>query len=218
MASNGREVGRVAGVWRYPIKSMAAEPLETVDVSWHGLAGDRRWAFVRDGLARSGFPWLTIRERPEMRHYRPQLVDPTRPDSSPTTARTPAGDEFDVVDPGLAAALGEGVRVIKQDVGVFDAMPLSVITSQSIARASALVDADLPVGRFRPNLLVDAPGHPDFPEDAWVGAVLRIGGLRMRVDQRHEGNAGPYRLTVAAWGRGWVESGGRRVRRRRVGS
>ena len=39
--------------------------------------------------------------------------------------------------------------------------------------------------RFRPNLVVDAPGR-DFPEDAWVGRVLRIGGLRMRVDQRDQ--------------------------------
>ncbi len=108
MAINGREVGRIAGVWRYPIKSMAAEPLETVDVSWHGLAGDRRWAFIRDGLVRSGFPWLTIRERPDMRHYRPRLVDPARADLSPTIVRTPAGDEFDVVAPGLAAQLGPG--------------------------------------------------------------------------------------------------------------
>ena len=30
---------------------------------------------------------------------------------------------------------------------------------------------------------MDAGGH-GFPEDAWVGRVLRIGGLRMRVDQR----------------------------------
>ena len=32
------EVGRVAGLWRYPVKSMAAEALEEVEVSWHGLA------------------------------------------------------------------------------------------------------------------------------------------------------------------------------------
>ncbi len=76
--------------------------------------------------------------------------------------------------------------MIKQNVGVFDAMPLSLISSQSIARAGRLVDADLPVGRFRPNFLVDATTGEDFPEDAWVGAVLRIGGLRMRVDQRDE--------------------------------
>ena len=37
------EVGRVVGLWRYPVKSMAAEPLTEVEVGWHGLAGDRRW-------------------------------------------------------------------------------------------------------------------------------------------------------------------------------
>ncbi len=68
----------MAALWRYPVKSM-----EAVDVSWHGLAGDRRWAFIRDGLERSGFPWLTIRERPDMRHYRPSFVEPGRPDASP---------------------------------------------------------------------------------------------------------------------------------------
>ena len=32
---------------------------------------------------------------------------------------------------------------------------------------------------------MDAGGH-GFPEDAWVGRVLRIGGLRMRVDKRDQ--------------------------------
>ena len=68
MTSHDREVGRVVSLWRYPVKSMAAEPLEQIDVSWHGLAGDRRWAFVQDGLVRSGFPWLKIRERSDMWH------------------------------------------------------------------------------------------------------------------------------------------------------
>jgi hypothetical protein len=31
----------------------------------------------------------------------------------------------------------------------------------------------------------DAAGR-DFPEDAWIGSMLRIGGLRMRVDQRDQ--------------------------------
>jgi uncharacterized protein len=113
-------VGRVAGLWRYPVTSMAAEPLDGVEVSWAGLAGDRRWAFIRAGQVRSGFPWLTIRERPELAHYRPRFA---------------------------------GTSLAAQ--------------------------------RFRPNLLVDA-GRGDFPEDAWVRRVLRIGGLRMRVDQRDQ--------------------------------
>jgi uncharacterized protein len=176
-------VGRVAALWRYPVKSMAAEQLDVAQVSWHGLAGDRRWAFIRDGQERSGFPWLTIRERPELAHYRPRFAEPDRPDASSTVVRTPSGGEFDVASPALAAELGPGVRVIRQNRGVFDTMPLSLLTTQTLAGLGQLVGADLHAARFRPNLLVEARGR-DFPEDAWVGRVLRIGGLRMRVDVR----------------------------------
>lgn len=70
---NGSEVGRIAGLWRYPVKSMAAQSLHAADISWHGVAGDRRYAFVREGLERSGFPWLTIREHSGLGSYEPFL-------------------------------------------------------------------------------------------------------------------------------------------------
>jgi uncharacterized protein len=180
------EVGRVAALWRYPVKSMAAEPLEEIEVSWHGLAGDRRWAFVQAGLERSDFPWMTIRQRSDMGRYRPSFADPLRPDDSRTVVRTPAGEELEVADPALAAELGEGVRVIKQNRGVFDAMPLSLVSTQSVAALGALVGSELDPQRFRPNLLVEATGADPFQEEAWVGSELRIGGMRMRVDQQDE--------------------------------
>lgn len=177
-------VGRVTGLWRYPVKSMGAEVLAEAEVSWHGLAGDRRWAFIRDGLARSGFPWLTIRECPQMGRFRPSFADPGRPDTSRTMVFTPAGECFDVADPALAAELAAGARVIKQNRGVFDTFPLSVITTQTVASLGTLTGVELDVQRFRPNLLIEASGQDAFPEDAWVGCELRIGGLRMRVDRR----------------------------------
>jgi uncharacterized protein len=173
-------VGRVAGLWRYPVKSMAAEELRAVDVSWHGLAGDRRWAFIRPGQERSGFPWLTMREHPGLAHYQPRGQE-----THAVIVRTPAGRELDVADPELAAELGPGVRVIKQNRGVFDTMPLSLLTTQSLASLGKMTGTALTAARFRPNLLLDAPG-PDFPEEAWLGRILKIGGLRMRVDKRDQ--------------------------------
>jgi hypothetical protein len=151
-------------------------------VGWAGFAGDRRWAFMRGDVPRSGFPWMTIREDTAMLEHVPRFVEPERPDKSRVMVRTPGGSEFDVIDPALAASLGDGVRVIKQDRGVFDAMPLSLITTQSIAQLSSLVGYELAPQRFRPNLLVDS----DEREDAWVGRVLRIGDTMMRVDQRDD--------------------------------
>jgi uncharacterized protein len=181
-----RVVGRVAGLWRYPVKSMGGEALDAAEVSWHGLAGDRRWAFIREGMVRSGFPWLTIRELPEMGLYRPRFAEPDRPDGSQTLVRTPSGAELDVADPALAAELGHGARAIKQDRGVFDTFPLSLITTQTLAGLGTRVPFALDVQRFRPNLLIEAPEGGSFPEDAWVGAVLRIGGVRLRVDKRDQ--------------------------------
>lgn len=177
--------GRVVALWRYPVKSMAAEALTEVDVSWHGLAGDRRWAFVQDGHPLSGFPWLTLRERADMAHYQPSFTDPARPDKSATQVRTPSGASFDVTDPALAAELcPTGARVLRQDRGVFDTFPLSLITTQTIARLGEQVGTSLDVQRFRPNILVQAAGDAPFAEDDWVGRVLRLGSLRLRVDKR----------------------------------
>jgi uncharacterized protein len=117
-----------------------------------------------------------------MAHFTPWLRDPARPEDSPTMVRTPDGEELEVSDPALAARLGDGVRVIKQNRGIPDIAPLSLMTTATIAGLAELVDAPLDVRRFRPNLLVDAAG--EFPEDGWVGRVLRLGAAKMRVDLR----------------------------------
>jgi uncharacterized protein YcbX len=177
-------VGTLEGVWRYPVKSMAAEALTETEVGWHGIAGDRRWAFIRPHMERSGFPWLTLREVADMRQFTPRFAEPATPDMSRTLVRTPEGEEYEVTDPALAARLGDGVRVIKQNVGVFDSLPLSLITTSTVDGIAQLSGRSLEVARFRPNLLVNAQPGADFPEDGWLGATLRIGEMRMRVDCR----------------------------------
>jgi uncharacterized protein YcbX len=179
-----RVVGSVSALWRYPVKSMAGESLRSVIVGWHGLAGDRRWAFIRPGMERSGFPWLTIRQAPQLWHYQPYFTESGNVEASKTMVKTPDGSELEVADPALASHFGDGVRVMKQYSGVFDVMPLSLLTVQSVEQLSAMAGLPLTASRFRPNIQIDAPGIGSFPEDGWTGSVLRIGGLRFRVDQR----------------------------------
>jgi uncharacterized protein len=185
VGKSGRPVGRVMGLWRYPVKSMGGEALTEAEVSWFGLAGDRRWAFIRNDVPRSGFPWFTLRERADMGWYVPRFVEPQAPDRSATMVLTPSGRELEVADPSLAEELCPGgLRLIRQDRGVFDTFPLSLITTQTIAHLSARVGASLDVRRFRPNLLVEAACNEPFSEDSWVGRELAIGSLRLRVDKR----------------------------------
>ena len=179
-----RTLGHVAALFRYPVKSMAAESLDQIDVGWNGFSGDRRWAFVRGGLVRSGFPWLTIRENPSMWKYEPYFVEPDNADRSTTLVRTPSGEEMDVTDHELAEELGHDCRLIKQDRGVFDAFPLSLISLQTIRALSSSVGRDLQMRRFRPNVVIDAIDGGDAPEDSWIGDTIMIGAMQMRIDKR----------------------------------
>ena len=180
----GTVVGRVAGLWRYPVKAMAAEPLDRAEVAWYGIAGDRRWGFTRDAAAATGFPWLTIRQRPDLVRYAARLVDRDRPDSTAVVVRTPAGDDVDVTDPALAGELGDGVRAIKLDRGAFDAAPLSVLTTGSLDALGEVAGGSLSAVRFRPNVLVaTGPAAGAWPEDGWVGGTLAIGPVVLHVDR-----------------------------------
>lgn len=179
-----RMVGVVQELRRYPVKSMAAESLQAASVSWHGVAGDRRWAFVRPGMESSGFPWLTIREKPDLWRHQAYFADPTNVEISKTVVRTPDGLELEVTDPELTRHFGEGIRVIKMYSGIFDTFPLSLLTVQSVEGLSDLVQQALTPLRFRPNIVINATEADPFQEDRWAGAILRMGGLRCRLDKR----------------------------------
>src|SRR5258706_1919344 len=86
------QVGEVAALFRYPVKSMGGEPLEDADLGWHGLDGDRRLAFHRAD-ARGGFPWLSAGKLPELILFAPQRRGPAAPGKLPPHVRTPEGEE-----------------------------------------------------------------------------------------------------------------------------
>jgi uncharacterized protein len=183
-AGAGVPVGTVAGLWRYPVKSMAAEALTSADVSWAGVAGDRRWAFLRPASGENGFPWHTIRENPAMSGYVPRLLDPQRPDKSAVEVRAPGGRAYALADPRLAGEMGEGVRLMRLDRGAFDALPVSLITTATVTALCALAAVPDNALRFRPNFVIAPVAGTPYAEDEWVGGSLHIGGARVRIDRR----------------------------------
>lgn len=188
MESMSTPAGTVRALYRYPVKSMAAESLDSVDVSWHGLAGDRRWGFLRAGSEGNGFPWMTIREKADMWKYQPSFANPADVEGSRVVVRSPNGREFDVTDPELARELGDGVRVMKQYSGIFDTFPLSLLSVQSVDGLASLVggsEPSLTALRFRPSIVIDS-SMGGFPEDAWEGRTLRIGPIRLRLNARDQ--------------------------------
>lgn len=178
-------LGVVQRLWRYPVKSMAPEELARAEVSWHGVPGDRRWAFLRPGSDASSFPFLTIRDSPRLALYQAELTDTRRPDASSVRVRTPEGGTYAVDDPDLARHLGDGVRVTRLRRGLYDSMPLSLISTATVAELCRRAEVPYEPRRFRPNLLVELAEDQPFAEDDWVGRTLTVGGTVLRVD-RHD--------------------------------
>src|SRR5436853_7071269 len=83
-------LGRICEVVRYPVKSMAGIATDSAFLGWHGLDGDRRFAFRGIGDD-SAFPWLTASRLPELLLYHPLGLEETTGEPLPTHVRTPAG-------------------------------------------------------------------------------------------------------------------------------
>ena len=182
--SGAIQLGIVTGIWRYPVKSMAAEALTSGYLAWTGLAGDRRWAFVRPESGANGFPWHTIRENPAMSTYVPRLLDPGRPDKSAVEVQAPRGRTYQLTDPGLAGEMGAELRLMRLDRGTFDAMPVSLITTSTVSALCGAAGVPENELRFRPNIVITATPGVAYAEDEWAGCSLYIGAAIVRVDRR----------------------------------
>jgi uncharacterized protein YcbX len=171
------EIGQVEALFRYPVKSMAGERLETADLGWHGVEGDRRLAFrrVED---RSGFPWLTASKLPDLVLFRPQRGE-SGATGVPTSVRTPEGKELPLFGDELAAEIGRRygapVQMMQWKQGIFDEESVSVIASGTVEEICRLAGQTMDVRRFRPNIQVRLLRADAFQEDEWVGGILSFG-------------------------------------------
>ncbi len=173
-----QEIGQVEAVFRYPIKSMAGEPLDAANLGWHGLNGDRRLAFRRIE-DRSGFPWLTAGKLPDLLLYSPHRRGDAAEENLPTHIRAPDGDELPVFSEELAAEVGRRhgspVQMMHMRHGIFDDASISVIATDTIQEIAGLAGQTPDARRFRPNILVRLLKSGPFQEDAWVGSTLSFG-------------------------------------------
>ena len=185
------QLGHVKEVVRYPVKSMAGNSTESAYLGWHGLDGDRRFAFRRleDN---SGFPWLSASRLPELLLYHPFGLDESTGEPLPTHVRTPAGISVELrgaaLQDEISERLGTSVELMNLKHGIFDDSAISVISLATMAGISSTAEVDLDTRRFRANVVLETLDLEPFHEDKWVGGTLLFGdgeqAPMVRVTQR----------------------------------
>ncbi len=171
-------VGYVRELVRYPVKSMAGVATESAFLGWHGLQGDRRFAFRRLNDD-SGFPWLSASRLPELLLYQPIGLDENAEEPSPTHVRTPEGLSLALrsaeLQDSVAEKFGSPVELMKLKHGIFDEASVSVINLATIAAVGRDVGENLETRRFRANIVIGTDSSEAFSEDSWIGGNLVFG-------------------------------------------
>lgn len=173
-------LGTVAEIWRYPVKSMAGERLESCPVTSNGLDADRRWAFV-DGSPNRAGKLLTNTQDARLMTYRARLAGDT------VEVSTPAGQSRRLDGQLVAELAGEVARplTLRDQSGInFDDSHVLVVNLATVAAFA--IEAGVPIDRrrFRANLYLDGL-EPDA-EVRWLGRQIRAGSAVLEVVKQCE--------------------------------
>jgi uncharacterized protein len=192
--------GSVAGLYRWPVKSLRGERVDAARLDERGLVGDRGHILTDLRPTRSGRV-LTVRQIPKLLRwssgYGPDVIEP----SGPPKLHAPDGTEWSWGDPGLAGELAKSQGIpleLHTAEGMQDRGPTILVTFES-SRAALERELSAPVEltRFRPNVHLDVDAPPFFEEGWGEGTTVTIGDVLLEIVGE---NSGPcIRCAVPSW-------------------
>lgn len=170
-------VGRLDGLYRWPVKSMGGEQVDHLELDARGAFGDRCYAVFDTFKGRPRR--LTAREAPRLLAWRAITSRASGSTAGVVTVRAPDGTSFDPADPALAAALSDDLGrpvSVEYEVSGQQDLPQSVlVTCEATLQA---VSSELAAGgdlrRYRTNLHVTL-NVDAFAEERWEGHVMLVG-------------------------------------------
>ena len=183
MELRGTKIGEVAGLWRYPVRSMRGETPSALEIGLGGVVGDRRYAIADPEIeelvssAQGKRRWralVTMSARydgvPREDHVPPVEIET----ANGTTLRTDDAD----ADLRLAEILGRPARLVREGTvkAPYGHEPVHLLTTASLkAFAAHYPTSRFAAERFRPNILLDTDKLEGFIENQWIGRVLAVG-------------------------------------------
>jgi uncharacterized protein YcbX len=151
-------LGELAAIWRYPVKSLAAEPMASAYVGPEGIPGDRAAALIVE----AGHARIAKAYRGKEHNLLHTTADAQRAVH-------------------LAAERGVRVCVESEHPHYFDAAPISLIFDCWIDEVSAALREPLDPRRWRPNLFAQAAQDFHHRETDLLERTIEVGGALLRV-------------------------------------
>ena len=156
--SNQNAAMYVAELWRYPVKSLAGELIQSAEISTDGIAGDRRVLAYNEQTGRV----ITSRTHPKLLGLKATLSS-----NGEALVNGYSWNSSETMQAIIAAA-GPHARLAEWDgLERFDILPLLVATD------GAIKEFGYDRRRLRPNIIIG--GVDGLAEREWAGRQMRIG-------------------------------------------
>ena len=153
MASDG-VVGTVAGLWRFPVKSMRGEQLEQAELTERGLVGDRTYALIDVDTGKVASA-KSVRHFADLLACQAAFVEPPRASGAP---------------PPVGITLPDGTIVRSDAVDVDRVLSAYVGRAVTLARAAP---EDFTIDQYHPDVEdVDPSGYRDQVVEQKLGAAF----------------------------------------------
>jgi MOSC domain-containing protein len=164
---------RITHLWRYPVKSLAGEPLAQTRLDRGGMPFDRQY-IIKDGEPTRKGNALTARVVSDLLAYQATV------DADAVRVSAPDGRIFPVetLSSHLASALGRALWVEAAPAGAapfHDAHDILVLNAASVRALEREWAKPLDPRRFRPNIMLDGDDLAPYVEDSWVGRRFSVG-------------------------------------------
>lgn len=195
---------RIAQLFRFPIKGLPGESIDSGTVSvGGGLLGDRGIAFTNGTVEVHDEQWgnchsfTILKNNKSLQKWRvkstPPQITVTAPtdnfgssltvDASTTDGVARLGEYLSEHLPAQGSLKRSAVTMAK---GMFDSRlsGISIINPKTVERLSVAGQIDMDPRRYRGNILLD--GLPAFAEFGLIGKVLRIGETRIAITKSIE--------------------------------
>lgn len=190
------DIGHVIALWRYPVSSLAGQPMSELSFDHSGAEGDRRYGLfdIESGIVaapdRNPAKW----DRAPFIHTRLTTsggLEIKVPNGAWLPAPAPESDKAISAHLGFEAAIRPYLKAGPQPADGsttaprYQKAPIHLLTTASLARLKALHPEGNPLPvRFRPTILVNIPEIAGaFPESSWLGKRLSIGELELTVSE-----------------------------------
>ena len=200
------DLGTVATLRRYPVKSMLGEDLDAAEVTAGGVTGDRAFALIDvetgrvasakhpkswrgllafSSLWNDGSPRITL---PDGRSIAADdeasgvLSDLLRREVRVTTAR-PEHAAVARPAPEDVIAAGEDADVPYEMLEIAQGTPGATFVDYApvhVVTTATLAHVGTEAVRYRPNIVLETPDGEPFAENDWAGRVITIGAVRLR--------------------------------------